>query len=98
MSAKPPVIAVINSSPDVVDMLRIWFETEGFVVAGVQSAVAAGCPVVGNVLFVPPAERDERTAALLDAGASVVVGSWDEVADLLPATARPALLTGGADR
>lgn len=37
MSAKPPVIAVINSSPDVVDMLRIWFETEGFVVAGVQS-------------------------------------------------------------
>jgi beta-phosphoglucomutase-like phosphatase (HAD superfamily) len=67
-------------------------------VAGVQSAVAAGCPVVGNILFVPPAERDERTAALLDAGASVVVGSWDEVAHLLPTSARPALLTGGADR
>ena len=67
-------------------------------VAGVQSAVAAGCPVVGNVLFVLPAEREERTAALLDAGASVVVGSWDEVADLLPTTARAALLTGGADR
>jgi HAD superfamily hydrolase (TIGR01509 family) len=67
-------------------------------VAGVQSAVAAGCPAVGNVLFVPPAEREERTAALLDAGAFAVVGSWAEVADLLPATARPDLLTRGANR
>jgi beta-phosphoglucomutase-like phosphatase (HAD superfamily) len=67
-------------------------------VAGVRSAVAAGCPVVGNVLFVPAEERAERTAALLDAGAFAVVGSWDEVADLLSASSRPALLTRGADR
>ncbi|WP_155858747.1 HAD family hydrolase [Candidatus Blastococcus massiliensis] len=57
-------------------------------VAGVQSAVAAGCPVIGNVLFVLPEERDERAAALLAAGALAVVGSWEELADLvLPAPA-----------
>lgn len=27
-----PVVATINSTPDVVDMLRLAFETEGFVV------------------------------------------------------------------
>lgn len=32
-----PVVAVINSSPDVVDMLRIWFEQAGFVVVGAQT-------------------------------------------------------------
>lgn len=52
-------------------------------VAGVQSAVAAGCPVVGNLLFVLPEEREERAAALLAAGALTVVGSWQELADLL---------------
>ncbi len=52
-------------------------------VAGVRSAVAAGCPTVGNVLFVPPAERAARTVALLDAGALTVVTSWQELADLL---------------
>ena len=60
-------------------------------VAGVRSAVAAGCPVVGNLLFVLPDEREERSAALLDAGALTVVSSWAELADLvLPAiAARP---------
>jgi HAD superfamily hydrolase (TIGR01509 family) len=52
-------------------------------VAGVRSAVAAGCPVIGNVLFVQPAEREQRAADLLAAGALVVVGSWQEIADLL---------------
>lgn len=57
-------------------------------VAGVQSAVAAGCPVVGNLLFVLPEEREERAAALLAAGALTVVSSWSELADLLlPAVA-----------
>lgn len=55
-------------------------------VAGVQSAVAAGCPVVGNLLFVLPEEREARAAALLDAGAVTAVSSWGELADLvLPA-------------
>jgi HAD superfamily hydrolase (TIGR01509 family) len=70
-------------------------------VAGVRSAVAAGCPAVGNVLFVLPTEREERTAALLDAGALTVVGSWDEVAELVLAGAhsRPrTLITRGAAR
>jgi HAD superfamily hydrolase (TIGR01509 family) len=62
-------------------------------VAGVRSAVAAGCPTVGNVLFVLPAEREERTAALLDAGALTVVGSWDEVAELVLSGAHSRLRT-----
>ena len=52
-------------------------------VAGVLSAVAAGCPTVGNLLFVPPAERAERAAALLGAGALTVVESWSQLAALL---------------
>ena len=54
-------------------------------VAGVRSAVAAGCPTVGNVRFVPEPERAGRTAALLAAGALTVVDSWAQLADLLPA-------------
>jgi HAD superfamily hydrolase (TIGR01509 family) len=52
-------------------------------VAGVRSAVAAGCPVVGNVQFVPPAERANRIAELNDAGAVGVLRSWSELAELL---------------
>jgi HAD superfamily hydrolase (TIGR01509 family) len=59
-------------------------------VVGVRSAVAAGCPTIGNLLFVPPAERAERAAALEAAGVLAVVSSWQEVADLLlPALADP---------
>ncbi len=54
-------------------------------VAGVRSAVAAGCPVIGNVAFVLPEEREERAAALLAAGALTVVSSWQELADLFAA-------------
>ncbi len=58
-------------------------------VVGVRSAVAAGCPTIGNLLFVPPAERAERAAALEAAGVLAVVDSWDGVAGLLlPALAR----------
>jgi beta-phosphoglucomutase-like phosphatase (HAD superfamily) len=52
-------------------------------VPGARSAVAAGCPTVGNVQFVPAAERHDRIAALYDAGVLTVVSSWDELADLL---------------
>ena len=52
-------------------------------VPGVLSAVGAGCPAVGNLLFVAPAEREVRAAQLLDAGALAVVGSWAELADAL---------------
>ncbi|WP_051683945.1 HAD family phosphatase [Blastococcus sp. URHD0036] len=64
-------------------------------VAGTLSAVRAGCPTVGNLLFVQPAERAERAAALREAGALTVVGSWRELADLLlPVLVRRAS-TGG---
>jgi beta-phosphoglucomutase-like phosphatase (HAD superfamily) len=65
-------------------------------VAGTLSAVRAGCPTVGNLLFVQPQERDERAAALREAGALTVVGSWREVAELiLPALTRRHDLPGG---
>ncbi len=61
-------------------------------VPGALSAVRAGCPTVGNLLFVQPAERAERDAALREAGVLAVVSSWQELADLL----LPVLtLTGG---
>ena len=50
---------------------------------GAQSAVAAGCPTIGNLLFVAPDERAERAAALEAAGVLAVVSSWQEVADLI---------------
>ena len=51
--------------------------------AGTLSAVRAGCPTVGNLLFVPPGEREARAAALREAGVLAVVSSWRELADLL---------------
>jgi beta-phosphoglucomutase-like phosphatase (HAD superfamily) len=59
-------------------------------VPGAQSAVAAGFPTVGNVMFVPEPERDERIRLLRAAGVAVVVDSWQELADLiLPAVGAP---------
>ncbi|MGY1814403.1 HAD family hydrolase [Blastococcus sp. SYSU D00820] len=52
-------------------------------VPGVLSAVRAGCPSVGNLLFVAEAERAERATALREAGALAVVSSWAELATLL---------------
>ncbi len=50
---------------------------------GARSAVAAGIPTVGNVVFVAPDERDARRAALLDVGVAAVIQSWDELAGAL---------------
>lgn len=50
---------------------------------GVEAAVGAGLPTLGNVVFVPPAEREERVAALRAAGAAGVIGSWAELEQLL---------------
>ncbi|MGY1636241.1 HAD family hydrolase [Geodermatophilus sp. SYSU D00742] len=71
-------------------------------VPGALSAVRAGCPTVGNLLFVAEAERAERAAALTDAGVLLVVDSWQQLADLvLPVLTRRAagdlLPTGGAE-
>jgi beta-phosphoglucomutase-like phosphatase (HAD superfamily) len=52
-------------------------------VAGVLSAVAAGFPVVGNIQFVPAAEREQRIVALREAGANAIVHSWTGLARLL---------------
>ncbi|WP_369251981.1 HAD family hydrolase [Geodermatophilus amargosae] len=60
-------------------------------VPGALSAVRAGCPTVGNLLFVQPAERTDREAALREAGVLTVVSSWQELAGLL----LPVLTGGG---
>lgn len=52
-------------------------------VPGARSAVAAGLVTVGMLCFVPPAERDERTADLQAAGVSALVDSWSELELLL---------------
>jgi beta-phosphoglucomutase-like phosphatase (HAD superfamily) len=52
-------------------------------VNGALSAVAAGYPTVGILVFVPPEDRATRTQALQEAGALAVVSSWSELADLL---------------
>jgi beta-phosphoglucomutase-like phosphatase (HAD superfamily) len=52
-------------------------------VPGAQSAVAAGYQTLGNVLFVPPAERPARVAALRAVGVVGVLSCWRELADLL---------------
>jgi HAD superfamily hydrolase (TIGR01509 family) len=73
-------------------------------VPGALSAVRAGCPTVGNLRFVRPAERAERAAQLQDAGVLAVVSSWAELTDLLlpelderPA-AGPSLMPAGGGR
>lgn len=76
-------------------------------VPGALSAVGAGCPTLGNLVFVPPAERAQREKDLVEAGVLAVVGSWTELATLLvPTLARrpgatpgpSALITTGAVR
>jgi beta-phosphoglucomutase-like phosphatase (HAD superfamily) len=52
-------------------------------VPGVESAVAAGFPVIGNLMFVPPTERAARAEALLEAGAAGIVVSWWDLENLL---------------
>jgi beta-phosphoglucomutase-like phosphatase (HAD superfamily) len=52
-------------------------------VPGAQSAVAAGIPTVGNVMFVRPSERAERRTALTQAGVAAITESWAELAERL---------------
>jgi HAD superfamily hydrolase (TIGR01509 family) len=59
-------------------------------VSGARSAVAAGIPTVGNLVFVPEAERAERREALLAAGAFVVVDGWADLVALLDGSRPPA--------
>jgi HAD superfamily hydrolase (TIGR01509 family) len=64
---------------------------------GAQSAVAAGCPTIGNLTFVEQEDRDRHRAALLEAGVVAVVDSWSEAVDLLTPAAS-AEVTGGPSR
>jgi HAD superfamily hydrolase (TIGR01509 family) len=52
-------------------------------VPGALSALAAGLPTVGNVMFVPPGEREARIDALREAGVAAVVSSWHAIEEVL---------------
>ena len=52
-------------------------------VPGALAAVGAGCPTVGNLMFVPPAEGADRIAALESAGVADLIFSWEELELLL---------------
>jgi HAD superfamily hydrolase (TIGR01509 family) len=67
-------------------------------VPGALSAVRAGCPTVGNLRFVAPAERAARAEQLREAGVIAVVTSWSELTELLLPTGQPPLLASGGAR
>lgn len=52
-------------------------------VPGVLSAVAAGFITIGNLMFVPTAERRSRATELTRAGAHALSNSWSAIADFL---------------
>jgi beta-phosphoglucomutase-like phosphatase (HAD superfamily) len=57
--------------------------TEGLAVEdsvpGAEAALAAGVPTVGNLAFVPEAERRDRRAALECVGVTEVIHSWRDL-------------------
>lgn len=59
-------------------------------VSGVLSAVGAGFPVIGNLLFIPDDERAARADALREAGVVALVDSWEQVEQLLAGAGAPA--------
>ena len=65
-------------------------------VPGALSAVRAGCPTVGNLRFVAPAEQAARADQLREAGVLAVVSTWTELTELLLPSRPPLLATGGA--
>jgi HAD superfamily hydrolase (TIGR01509 family) len=64
-------------------------------VPGVRASVAAGVPTIGNTTFVADDDRAATAAELQEAGALVVLSSWDEVVNCATANdaaaARPEL-------
>jgi beta-phosphoglucomutase-like phosphatase (HAD superfamily) len=52
-------------------------------VPGVLSAVGAGFPTIGNVMFVPPVEQALRASQLQEAGVCAVIDSWWQLDELL---------------
>jgi beta-phosphoglucomutase-like phosphatase (HAD superfamily) len=68
------------------EVMGVWGEQAIAIedaVSGVESAVAAGFPTVGNLVFVPEDERAARRQALAGAGALLTVESWPELVDVI---------------
>ena len=67
-------------------------------VTGARSALAAGFPTIGNVLYAPASEREHRIATLRELGVTEVITSWWELVALLDArTDRAARAAVAAD-
>lgn len=58
-------------------------------IPGAEAAIRAGCRTIGNVGFVPPAERADRRATLECLGVDEVISCWEEL-ELLLESAEPA--------
>lgn len=52
-------------------------------IPGALSAVRAGFPTVGNIMFVPASERPDRINGLREVGVSAVISSWDQLVHFL---------------
>ena len=50
---------------------------------GARSATGAGIPTIGNLRFVAPGEREQRTTELIDAGVCAIISSWTQLERLL---------------
>ena len=61
--------------------------------SGARSAVAAGFPTLGNLLFVPDGERVTRERELRAAGVDAIVTSWWEVSRRSRSSSAPAART-----
>jgi beta-phosphoglucomutase-like phosphatase (HAD superfamily) len=57
-------------------------------VAGVTAAAAAGIRTIGNLVFAPEEERRARAAALVEAGAELLVDNWAQLARRLESEIR----------
>jgi beta-phosphoglucomutase-like phosphatase (HAD superfamily) len=57
-------------------------------VAGVTAAAAAGIRTIGNLVFAPDEERRARAAALVEAGAELLVDNWAQLARRLESEIR----------
>jgi HAD superfamily hydrolase (TIGR01509 family) len=82
----PAIYALARAELDLADSQAVAIEDA---VPGVESAVGAGFPVIGNLMFVPRAERALRAEALLEAGASAIVVSWRDLENMLALQTEP---------
>ena len=76
----PAIYSLARAELDLAESQAVAIEDA---VPGVESAVGAGFPVIGNLMFVPRPARARRAEALLEAGAAAIVVSWQDLENML---------------